>query len=587
MQQMPIVLDFEHDPRCPDFCGQLGLTIAHSKIWNDIVARNLSYALILEDDVVLHDDVCKIVDGLSSRVPPTWEVAYLGWLPRDGPQHSIDSLRFGGVMPWTTHAYFVSYAGAQRLIRVLNYFLAQANLTEFVSHENHGNTRDHSWLSVLSSHNDDPIKPITSSLIKIDFVMISVFNFFLTDRERQNWLQLGSTLPNKVLGVKWEGVADWQGTAKCKSRRKYSEAENGLCACSEWTSSDCFCADAEGAEINVNIPLLGGGLAYQHRCAGSEVKYFPRWFDQYPEKSERCLTASTLSFSVEEVSPPCTAQTVRRMPHCHYVGQTFSTIEFWSNVSYRFMEPNGPEIVRLKAYGVPCRESGQTDVTCCDRDLYVRPKATDLHVAVQTLFYQEFGFLLGMRDSIPQEHFSPTKIQYILDAGGNCGLSALYFASIFPDATIVTVEANPKNFQTLQKNTETFKNIISINKGIWDKTTFLRVGHFDASRHGREWDFQVVETADEKNSIPAVSINDLLRELDLPRFDLIKMDIEGSEKEVFEAPDLNLWLSDVKVFLAELHPDSRKGSDTAVHKHLRQRAYLQFNEGEYEVYVRK
>ena len=65
------------------------------------------------------------------------------------------------------------------------------------------------------------------------------------------------------------------------------------------------------------------------------------------------------------------------------------------------------------------------------------------------------------------------------------------------------------------------------------------------------------------------------------------MDIEGSEKEVFEGETLKEWLPAVQIFLAELHPDMRIGSDVAVRKKLRTESYLEVTQGEYEVYVRK
>ena len=299
------------------------------------------------------------------------------------------------------------------------------------------------------------------------------------------------------------------------------------------------------------------------------------------QAEKRCLIAGSLSFSIEGFSPPCAEERDNEKPHCQYEGQVFSDVELFSQTIGQFYNA---DIVQLKVYGVPCRKSGRMDVTCCDRDVFIRPKATDFAVMVQILFHLEFGFLLGTRDSISHGSFLPSKIEYILDAGGNCGLSALFFASIFPDATVVTVESNPDNFQVLQRNTKGFSNIIPVNKGIWSKSAFLQV--VKGSRHGREWDSQVVETAEERNSIPATSISDLLRELNLSHFDVIKMDIEGSEKEVFEAADVHVWLSHVKVFLAELHPDMREGSDTAVHHHLRQSSFHEFAEGEYEVYVR-
>ena len=41
--------------------------------------------------------------------------------------------------------------------------------------------------------------------------------------------------------------------------------------------------------------------------------------------------------------------------------------------------------------------------------------------------------------------------------------------------------------------------------------------------------------------------------------DLLKIDIEGAEKEVFGAPDVDEWLSKVKVLTIELHDRMKRG----------------------------
>ncbi len=50
-----------------------------------------------------------------------------------------------------------------------------------------------------------------------------------------------------------------------------------------------------------------------------------------------------------------------------------------------------------------------------------------------------------------------------------------------------------------------------------------------------------------KNSISGLTVNDLLRTHKLERFDFVKIDIEGSEKQVFEASAEALsWLKQAR-----------------------------------------
>ena len=124
-------------------------------------------------------------------------------------------------------------------------------------------------------------------------------------------------------------------------------------------------------------------------------------------------------------------------------------------------------------------------------------------------------------------------------------MSSVFFANIFPDAKIVVVEANPDNYAVLQKNVAPYPNVHPVNMGLWKKETNLKV--VKGNRHGREWDSQVIEADD--GEIAATTVDALQRKFHIPGFDLIKMDIEGSEKEVFEGETLKEWLPAVQIFL--------------------------------------
>jgi FkbM family methyltransferase len=589
MQQDPIYTKFENDERCPEGCNQVGLTIAHYFIWRDIVKRKLPFALVLEEDVIFHDDICNELPKVVSEMPEAWELAYMGWHPRWLESRERKRVTAGDVMPWTTHAYLVSQEGAQRVFRLLSYFLVQADLSEYVDPEMFANPAvDPGWTQLAQRPTKSFMMPITAPFIKIDFVLLSVYNFFLTDSEQKTWLTLDVSEESryKVNGVEWDGAADWQGSSTCTERREKLRPGKSWCTCAEWAkrNTECMCTTKDENLLRHDLPMLGGGLAYQHKCKEGDIEHFGRWFDDFPEKKEVCTSADTLSFALQGLIP--SGGGTECMPFCADVGKTFSALQLYSHV---VPSMGNFDLVHLKAQGVPCRSKGRSDLQCCNIDISIRPPATDLAVVIQILFHLEFKFLIDASSWLPSElhhAVNPENIQYILDAGGNCGMSAVFFANIFPDATIVTVEANPKNFAVLEKNVAAFPNVRAVNMGLWSKLTKLKV--IKGNRHGREWDSQVVEAEDsDPDAIDATSIDALLKRFNLPRFDLIKMDIEGSEKEVFEGDTVKEWLPQVRIFLAELHPDMREGSDAAVRAHLRNDKYVEVVQGEYEVYVNK
>ena len=137
----------------------------------------------------------------------------------------------------------------------------------------------------------------------------------------------------------------------------------------------------------------------------------------------------------------------------------------------------------------------------------------------------------------------------IIDGGGNIGLAAIVFANKYPDAKIVAIEPEDSNYSILQKNISKYSNITSLKAGIWHNSSFLNIRNPDSGK----WAFTIEETdMPTEKSIKGISINDIINECGWERADLIKLDIEGSEKEVFEH-NSGKWLNSAKAVIIELH----------------------------------
>ncbi|WP_404984544.1 FkbM family methyltransferase [Chryseobacterium sp. M5] len=140
----------------------------------------------------------------------------------------------------------------------------------------------------------------------------------------------------------------------------------------------------------------------------------------------------------------------------------------------------------------------------------------------------------------------------IIDAGGNVGLFTVLMKNKFPDAKLVIIEPDSDNFMMSEKNLKNYSNVQLLNKGVWSSDVKLRIIDEDASK----WGIQVVED-NENGKIEAISIDTIIKENNFDRIDLLKMDIEGSEKEVFSKNYEN-WLPKVKIIVIELHDSMQK-----------------------------
>ena len=154
-------------------------------------------------------------------------------------------------------------------------------------------------------------------------------------------------------------------------------------------------------------------------------------------------------------------------------------------------------------------------------------------------------------------NFIPNRI---IDGGGNIGLTAAYFATQFPQASIVSLEPDEENFQLLSKNVSLYQNIKALQGGVWNKSASLVVKDVGLGNNG----FMVEEvTPDTRGAIKAWSIGDLMKEMQWDHCDVVKLDVEGSEKEIF-SENYESWLPKTKVLIVELHDRMKKGCSKAV-----------------------
>ncbi len=138
------------------------------------------------------------------------------------------------------------------------------------------------------------------------------------------------------------------------------------------------------------------------------------------------------------------------------------------------------------------------------------------------------------------------KINGILDIGANFGFSIGYFKQHFPAARITAFEADSFIFGYLQKNiTENnLKDVEIINAAAWIKDEILEF-HQDFSQGGslKKSDIHSAKISIEaKNIKPYTSTKD---------YDLLKIDIEGSETELIK--HIGADLKNFKLVFIEYH----------------------------------
>lgn len=196
--------------------------------------------------------------------------------------------------------------------------------------------------------------------------------------------------------------------------------------------------------------------------------------------------------------------------------------------------------------------------------IYLRTASSDYETFLQVFEQEEYAF----------PYIDNPKT--IVDCGANIGFASIYFAKLFPDAKIIAIEPEPSNFEMLKKNTANYSNITCINNGIWTKKTSLEI----VDQGIGEWAFAVKECQEEtQGAIPAIGIYDIIQEYKLSSIDILKIDIEGSEKEVFTENN-GLWLGKIKILVTELHDRMKQGTANAFYNAINTSRYRMEINGE-------
>lgn len=203
--------------------------------------------------------------------------------------------------------------------------------------------------------------------------------------------------------------------------------------------------------------------------------------------------------------------------------------------------------------------------------LIVRPHTSDVWTFEKIFISREYD--------IPLLRESP---RTILDVGANVGYASAYFAARYPEARIIAIEPEPKNCELLRRNTSAFPNVTVVQAALWPVTGDVSIANPDAE----PWAFRISQPGEGSGAaVRAITIPQILEEQGIDRVDVLKLDIEGAEKEVFQS-GAELWLGRINVLIVELHDWLREGCGQAFYRATSQHPFKHFTAGENVILVR-
>ena len=188
-----------------------------------------------------------------------------------------------------------------------------------------------------------------------------------------------------------------------------------------------------------------------------------------------------------------------------------------------------------------------------DHRFQFRACSSDPYTIRQVFVGREHDKLLQIND-----------VKLIVDCGANIGCASVRFLSHYPQAQLIAVEPDAKSFVILKDNLSPYGDRAKpLCAAVWDEDGQVVNCSRGTYRDGLDWS-TTVSVSNEGGDTPTVSLDRLLNDSGCATIDILKIDVEGAEKTIFDER-CHSWLSRTRNLCIELHgEDCRLAFDNAL-----------------------
>ena len=187
---------------------------------------------------------------------------------------------------------------------------------------------------------------------------------------------------------------------------------------------------------------------------------------------------------------------------------------------------------------------------------YLRDLTSDIATFDQVFIDQEYDFVMKKAPRV------------IVDAGANIGLSSIYFANKYPESKIIAIEPENSNDEMLKNNVAPYSNIVSLNAALWNENEEINLvdpgrGNWGFLTEGDGDRCQAEHSGKMCHKIQGMTINKIMEKNGIEKIDVLKIDIEGAEREVFM--NSSSWIGKIDALIIELHERMKPGCNSSVY----------------------
>lgn len=176
-------------------------------------------------------------------------------------------------------------------------------------------------------------------------------------------------------------------------------------------------------------------------------------------------------------------------------------------------------------------------------NFFLRKESSDLNVHEEIFDYNCYSFA--------SDYLKGMSSPLILDLGANIGLASVYFSQFCTGGSYICVEPNQDNINTLFCNLKSnHLNHMVIAKGIWHEATNMFL-----EKTNESWTacLKRQKMGNDSELIETTTISEIIDEHRINNIDLLKIDIEGAEHNLFFESNCLDFLYITKSIIIEIH----------------------------------
>ncbi len=178
---------------------------------------------------------------------------------------------------------------------------------------------------------------------------------------------------------------------------------------------------------------------------------------------------------------------------------------------------------------------------------------SDYSVFRQIFNFEEFKII----STLININFDNSEKLVVIDSGANVGYTTLYLNKTInsKDLHIYAVEPSPENVKYFKTNVFELNSLVNVK--IYEKALSHKQGvNYKISngfRDGKDWSIETIENSN--GEIEGITIDEIVKENNIEVISLLKIDIEGAERYIFNKESDTSFLNKTKVLAIEIHDE--------------------------------